>query len=42
MGAKYTNKDIKPDEVLQNNFSFTYDGKRDRLVQEQQLLLQGM
>ena len=30
MGAKYTGQDIKPDEHLQPNLEFDYDGKRDR------------
>ena len=30
LGAKYTGKDIKPDEHIQPNFSFSYDAKRDR------------
>ena len=30
MGAKFTGKGIMPDEHLQPQFSFSYDGKRDR------------
>ena len=30
VGAKYTNKDIQPDEYTQPNLDFTYDAKRDR------------
>ena len=31
VGAKFTGDDIKPDEKLQPELSFDYDGKRDRL-----------
>lgn len=30
MGAKFTGKDLCPDEHLQPEFSFSYDAKRDR------------
>ncbi len=30
MGARFTNKDIQPDEYVQPDLDFTYDGKRDR------------
>jgi len=30
VGAKFTGDDIKPDEQLQPQLSFDYDGKRDR------------
>lgn len=30
MGAKFTGKDIRPDEHLQPNLAFSYDAKRDR------------
>ncbi|XP_065919281.1 pre-mRNA-splicing factor SLU7-like [Dysidea avara] len=30
LGAKYTGQDIRPDEHLQPNLDFDYDGKRDR------------
>ena len=29
-GAKFTSKDIKPDEVIQPELDLSYDGKRDR------------
>lgn len=30
MGAKFTGKDIQPDEFVQPLLDFDYDGKRDR------------
>ena len=30
MGAKFTGKDIRPDEHLQPELAFSYDAKRDR------------
>ena len=30
MGAKFTGKDIRPDEHVQPNLDFSYDAKRDR------------
>ncbi|XP_065071059.1 pre-mRNA-splicing factor SLU7-like [Rhopilema esculentum] len=30
IGAKFTGEDIKPDEILQPDLKFDYDGKRDR------------
>lgn len=30
MGAKFTGKDIRPDEHIQPNLDFSYDAKRDR------------
>ena len=30
MGAKFTGKDIRPDEFVQPNLVFSYDAKRDR------------
>ena len=30
VGAKFTGEDIRPDEHLQPQLSFDYDGKRDR------------
>lgn len=30
IGAKFNNKDIKPDEVVQPDLSLSFDGKRDR------------
>lgn len=32
IGARYTGEEIAPDEYMQPNLSFDYDGKRDRYV----------